>query len=118
VIKNKLIITLTALIAISSLLLSLGFLSASDTYIFSRNLTIKDTPNINHDHDHWFDLYDGDDYFGELVIRVRSPVGGITKIVFDTPNTHEGYVVDSIVLKFSTGNNNPTKIYKQCDYPA
>lgn len=116
--KNKLIVTVTALIVISCLLLSLGFLSASNTYIFSKNLTIKDTPNISQDPDHWFDLYDGDEYFGEVVIRVRSPIGAITKIIFDTPNTHEGYVVDSIVLKFSTGTNNPAKIYMKCDYPA
>ena len=114
--KNKLIVTVTALLVILSLLLSLGFLSASNTYIFSKNLTIKETPIISDDY--WFDLYDGDNYFGELVIRVRPPTGAVTKIIFNTPNTHEGYVVDFIVLKFSTGTNNPTKIYMQCDYPA
>ena len=116
-IKNKKIIIGTIFLVVLIPLLTLGFLSATNTYMFSRNLTVKDTTTSSMGNDRWFDLYDGDVYFGELLIRVGSSRGAVTKIVFDTPNTHEDYVVDSILLKFSTGGNTPTNVYMDCNCP-
>jgi len=116
--KNKTMVIGTIFLVVLIPLLTLGFLSATNTYIFSRNLTVKDTTTSNMGNDRLFDLYDGDVYFGELIIRVGSSREAVTKIIFDTPNTHKDYVVDSILLKFSTGGNNPTNVYMECNYPA
>ncbi|MGD6851986.1 MAG: hypothetical protein ACQCN6_08010 [Candidatus Bathyarchaeia archaeon] len=113
--KKAVIIGAVFLVVVIS---ALVFLSTSNTFLFSRSLSVKDVTSANMGDDRWFDLYDNDVYFGELIFRFSSLNGGVTKVTFDEPNTRENYVVDSITLKFSSGINSLTDVYIKGNYPA
>jgi hypothetical protein len=87
-------------------------------FLFSKRLAVKEVTAPNSGNDRWFDVYNSNSYIGELGFRINQTIGSFTQIIFDEPNTSQGYTIDTITLTFGPELNNSTNIYLDSNYPT